>query len=61
MKSWTLITEEDPTDPDNLILIFPPELLEATGWKEGDNIKWIDRGDGSWQLLKVDSETKESV
>jgi hypothetical protein len=61
MKSWVLTTEEDPTDPENLILTFPSDLLEATGWKEGDTIKWTDRGDGSWQLLKVDNDSKESV
>lgn len=30
------IFEEIPGDPDNVILKFPPELLEQTGWKEGD-------------------------
>lgn len=30
------IFEEIPGDPDNVMLKFPPELLEQTGWKEGD-------------------------
>ena len=32
------IFEEIPGDPDNVILKFPPELLEKTGWKEGDTL-----------------------
>jgi hypothetical protein len=32
------IFEEIPGDPDNVILKFPPELLEQTGWKEGDTL-----------------------
>lgn len=30
------IFEEIPGDPDNVLMKFPPELLEHTGWKEGD-------------------------
>lgn len=32
------IFEEIPGDPENVILKFPPELLEQTGWKEGDTL-----------------------
>lgn len=32
------IFEEIPGDPDNVMLKFPPELLEQTGWKEGDTL-----------------------
>jgi hypothetical protein len=60
MKSWTLKVEEDPNSED-CILTFPPDLLEQAGWKEGDTIKWIDLKNGSWQLKKVDTPTKESV
>ncbi len=51
MKTWTLNIEEDPETGDG-ILTFPPDLLEEAGWKEGDTLEWIDRGDGSWQLQK---------
>lgn len=30
--------EEIDGDPDNVILKFPPEVLEHTGWKEGDTL-----------------------
>lgn len=32
------IFEDIPGDPDNVVLKFPPELLERTGWKEGDTL-----------------------
>ena len=50
-NSWTLTVEEDPATGD-AILQFPPDLLEQTGWKEGDTLEWKDRGDGSWSLEK---------
>lgn len=43
---WTLTVDNDG------ILTFPPDLLEMTGWKEGDVILWTDNGDGSWSLTK---------
>ena len=50
-KSWSLTVEEDPETGDG-ILTFPPDLLEAAGWKEGDTIEWTDLDNGSWQLSK---------
>tara|TARA_Y100000004_G_C8871646_1_gene393565 strand:- start:553 stop:780 length:228 start_codon:yes stop_codon:yes gene_type:complete len=34
------------------VLTFTPELLEETGWKEGDVLEWIDNKDGSFSLVK---------
>jgi len=53
MKQWTLSVEEDPETGDG-ILTFPPDLLLEAGWKEGDNIMWVDNHDGSWSLIKED-------
>ena len=39
----------------DVILPFPPELLEIVGWKEGDILKWIDNQDGSWTIKKDDT------
>ena len=36
----------------NGILTFPDELLEKTGWKEGDVLEWIPNNDGSFTLMK---------
>jgi antitoxin component of MazEF toxin-antitoxin module len=36
-KSWV---GEVVEDGDDLALVFPPEMLEQLGWKEGDTIVW---------------------
>ena len=41
------------TIDDDGVLTFPPEILEMTGWKDGDVLEWIDREDGSFELRKV--------
>jgi len=55
-KTWTITLEEDP-ETGELILPFPPDLLAESGWKEGDTLEWIDRGDGSWGLEKQKDKT----
>ena len=61
MKSWTLNVEEANDGSGDAILTFPPDLLKQTGWKEGDNLNWIDQKDGSWLLKKVDTTDEKSV
>lgn len=51
LKSWTVNVEEDPKT-GNAVITFPEDLLEHTGWKEGDTLEWKDNGDGSWTLEK---------
>ena len=53
-KTWTLMVEEDPDNPEECILTFPPDLLAEAGWQEGDRIRWIDNNDGSWRLEKIE-------
>lgn len=48
MKSWTLTISEEG------ILPLPEDLLKETGWKEGDNLIWVDNNDGTWSLIKED-------
>jgi len=56
LKSWTLNVEEDPKTGD-AILNLPQDLLDASGWKEGDCLHWIDNYDGSYTLVKEDLTT----
>lgn len=53
-KSWILDIQESPTGDQ--FIEFPPEALEAVGWKEGDSIEWIDNKDGSWTIKKKEPE-----
>lgn len=32
------IFEDIPGDPDNVMLKFPPEVIEQTGWQPGDTL-----------------------
>jgi len=43
--------EDIPGDPDNLLFKIPPEILEETGWKEGDTLT-ISVVDGKIHLSK---------
>jgi bifunctional DNA-binding transcriptional regulator/antitoxin component of YhaV-PrlF toxin-antitoxin module len=54
MNSWTIKLEEDPETGD-LIMPFTDEILESAGWKEGDNLEWIDNKDGTWIIKKVEN------
>jgi hypothetical protein len=45
------IFEEIPGDPDNVLLKFPPELVEQAGWKEGDTLT-ITLVDGALSIQK---------
>jgi hypothetical protein len=46
------IFEEIEGDPENVIMKFPPEILEVTGWKEGDTLD-ITLENGSIVVKKV--------
>ena len=43
-----------PVDEDG-ILTFPDELMDKLGWKEGDELEWIDNKDGSFTLRKLEN------
>ena len=43
MKKWIV-----NIDNDEGILNLPPDLLEESGWKEGDTLDWKDNKDGSF-------------
>jgi bifunctional DNA-binding transcriptional regulator/antitoxin component of YhaV-PrlF toxin-antitoxin module len=55
VKKWVL-----PVD-DDYNITFPEDLLEQTGWKEGDTLQWIDQGDGSFIMKKDPKVENESV
>jgi bifunctional DNA-binding transcriptional regulator/antitoxin component of YhaV-PrlF toxin-antitoxin module len=49
VKKWIL-----PVD-DDYNITFPEDLIEQTGWKEGDTLQWIDQGDGSFKMIKKET------
>jgi hypothetical protein len=56
VKKWVLPVEETKiaeTDETEYFVSFPDDLLEAADLKEGDQVEWVDKGDGSYLLRKV--------
>jgi hypothetical protein len=52
VTKWQLPVESDGPSGEYFIT-FPDDLLEAIGLNEGDQIEWIDQGDGSYLIKKV--------
>jgi hypothetical protein len=56
VKKWVLPVEETKiaeTDETEYFVSFPDDLLEAADLKEGDQVEWVDKGDGTYLLRKV--------
>ena len=58
VKKWVLPVEYID---DECFISLPDDLLEMASLKEGDPIQWIDNGDGSYLLKKVDNVKNQSV
>ena len=52
VKKWVLPTEVDGLTGD-VIVNLPDDLLEAANLKEGDQVEWIENGEGSYIMKKV--------
>ena len=64
VKKWVLPVEETKiveTDETDYFVTFPDDLLEAANLKEGDQIEWVDQGDGSYLLKKVAKTYDEMI
>ena len=51
-----MIIELETDENGDLILPLSDKLCAEAGWKVGDTIQWIDNGDGSWSLKKMEKE-----
>ena len=38
---------------EDVILPIPQELMDLQGWKEGDNLEFINDENGTWKLQKL--------
>jgi hypothetical protein len=52
VNKWQLPVEVDGLTGDCFIQL-PDDFLEAANLKEGDQVEWIDRKDGSFEMRKV--------
>lgn len=54
-KKWILPIEQSVIDGvDDYYVNFPDDLLESVNLKEGDEVEWIDNGDGTYILKKIE-------
>ena len=51
-QSWVRTVEVDGLSGECFVTL-PDELIELKGWKENDQLEWIDIGDGKYELRKV--------
>jgi hypothetical protein len=61
---WQLPIEEvkdSDTDETEYFITFPDDLLEAANLKAGDDVEWVDQGDGSFLLRKTTKTYTEMV
>ncbi len=63
-KRWETTVFKDPdSDSDDLMIEFPPDLLEDLGWKIGDSIDFAINKEGSGAILtkvNIDNESTSS-
>lgn len=50
--SQKIYIQEDP-DSGELFVELPDKLLKQLGWKEGDDLRWIEEENGNWSIKKV--------
>ena len=57
-KKWTVNIEKDATNDEHFFTL-PEELVEKLSWKEGDEVEYVDNGDGSFLIKKVEKTVSE--
>lgn len=48
---WILPVEVDTVN-DDCYVTLPEDILSQLNWKEGDMLKWVDRGAGMFEVKK---------
>ena len=57
---WSLPVEIDGPSGEYYVT-FPDDLLEAANLKEGDQVEWVDLGNGSFKLIKKEKKEQLSL
>ena len=55
MKTYLVeeLFSDIPDDPDHVLFTFPQELIDSTGWKEGDTLSFEVK-DGCLHISRVE-------
>ncbi len=49
------IFEDDPDNPDNVLMKIPDEVSERMGWKPGDTLRITQDKNGAISITKVEN------
>ena len=52
-NTWNLFVDEDG------VLTLPDEVWQTLGWMEGDELEFIENGDGSFKIVKADETSAD--
>lgn len=52
----TFTTRVHKDDNGEYYIVFPLEIIEQLGWKEGDTVLWSVHDDGTVSISKVDGD-----
>jgi hypothetical protein len=52
-NTWNLFVDEDG------VLTLPDAVWQTLGWVEGDELEFIENGDGSFQIVKADENSTD--
>jgi len=47
------------TVDDDGMMTIPDDILKELDWKEGDELEWIDLGNGQLELRKLNNDTEQ--
>ena len=50
-----VIFEDDPDNPDNVLMKIPDEVSERMGWKPGDTLRITQDKNGAISITKVEN------
>jgi hypothetical protein len=50
LDRWTVTLEQDE---HGFILPLPDELFSDVGWQVGDEVQWVDKGNGIWHIINM--------
>jgi len=54
-----MIVELQEDSNGELVLPFSEDILDEMGWKEGDTLRWIDNGDGTFSITKYEDSDSQ--
>lgn len=54
MQEKQILTVQEDSETGELFLELPQGAIDQVGWHEGDLLEWLNNGDGSWTIHKVE-------